>query len=109
MVAGLRAMGLKVYGDDTTRMSNVTGVWVPDGVDNARIRELMRDDFGIEIVSSFGPLTGKIWRIGAMGLNARKDKVLLTLAALDSVLAGEGVTLNRGAGVDAARAAWDAA
>lgn len=109
MVAGLRAMGLKIYGDDATRMSNVTGVWVPEGVDNARIRQLMRDDFGIEIVSSFGPLTGKIWRIGAMGINARKDKVLLTLAALDSVLVGEGVKLNRGAGVDAARAAWDAA
>ncbi|GBQ95225.1 pyridoxal-phosphate-dependent aminotransferase family protein [Gluconobacter cerinus] len=109
MVAGLRAMGLRVYGDDATRMTNVTGVWVPEGVDNARVRELMRKDFEIEIVSSFGPLTGKIWRIGAMGVNAQKHKVLLTLAAFETVLAGEGVKLPRGAGVDAARAAWDAA
>ncbi|MBS1072252.1 alanine--glyoxylate aminotransferase family protein [Gluconobacter cerinus] len=109
MVAGLRAMGLRVYGDDTTRMTNVTGVWVPEGVDNARVRELMRKDFEIEIVSSFGPLTGKIWRIGAMGVNAQKHKVLLTLAAFEAVLAGEGVKLPRGAGVDAARAAWAAA
>lgn len=109
MVAGLRAMGLRVYGDDATRMTNVTGVWVPEGVDNARVRELMRKDFEIEIVSSFGPLTGKIWRIGAMGVNAQKHKVLLTLAAFEAVLAGEGVQLPRGAGVDAARAAWDAA
>jgi len=108
MVAGLRAMGLRVYGDDATRMTNVTGVWVPEGVDNARVRELMRKDFEIEIVSSFGPLTGKIWRIGAMGVNAQKHKVLLTLAAFEAVLAGEGVSLPRGAGVDAARAAWDA-
>ncbi|MBS0983601.1 alanine--glyoxylate aminotransferase family protein [Gluconobacter cerinus] len=109
MVAGLRAMGLRVYGDDATRMTNVTGVWVPEGVDNARVRELMRKDFEIEIVSSFGPLTGKIWRIGAMGVNAQKHKVLLTLLAFEAVLAGEGVKLPRGAGVDAARAAWDAA
>ncbi|MBS1019950.1 alanine--glyoxylate aminotransferase family protein [Gluconobacter cerinus] len=109
MVAGLRAMGLRVYGDVATRMTNVTGVWVPEGVDNARVRELMRKDFEIEIVSSFGPLTGKIWRIGAMGVNAQKHKVLLTLAAFEAVLAGEGVKLARGAGVDAARAAWDAA
>ncbi|MBM3097793.1 alanine--glyoxylate aminotransferase family protein [Gluconobacter cerinus] len=109
MVAGLRAMGLRVYGDDVTRMTNVTGVWVPEGVDNARVRELMRKDFEIEIVSSFGPLTGKIWRIGAMGVNAQKHKVLLTLSAFEAVLAGEGVKLPRGAGVDAARAAWDAA
>ena len=106
MVAGLRAMGLQIYGDDATRMSNVTGVWVPEGVDNARVREQMRQDFEIEIVSSFGPLTGKIWRIGAMGVNAQKHKVLLTLGAFEAVLAGEGFKLPRGAGVDAAREAW---
>ncbi|EHH67112.1 pyridoxal-phosphate-dependent aminotransferase family protein [Gluconobacter morbifer] len=109
MTAGIRAMGLKVYGEDATRMSNVTGVWVPDGVDNARVRELMRRDFEIEIVSSFGPLTGKIWRIGAMGINAQKPRVLTTLAAFETVLAGEGVKIARGSGVDAARAAWDSA
>ncbi|GBR45557.1 pyridoxal-phosphate-dependent aminotransferase family protein [Neokomagataea thailandica] len=108
VVAGIRAMGLRVYGDDSTRMSNVTGVWVPEGCDPNRVRSLLRTEFEIEIVSSFGPLTGKIWRIGAMGVNAAKHKILLTLAALEAVLAGEGVEVVRGAGIDAARAAWEA-
>lgn len=107
MVAGIRAMGLRVYGDDTTRMHNVTGVYVPEGIEAGHIQKLMRDEFEIEIVSSFGPLTGKIWRIGAMGINAHKSKVLLTLAAFETVLSGENVPITRGAGVDAARAVWN--
>ncbi len=35
----------------------------------------MLEDFGIEIGTSFGPLHGKVWRIGTMGYNARKDFV----------------------------------
>ena len=63
-------------------------------------------DIGIEIGTSFGPLHGKVWRIGAMGYNARKDAVLTTIAALEAVLAAEGHRATRGAGIDAARAAY---
>ena len=50
----------------------------------------MLDDFGIEIGTSFGPLHGRVWRIGTMGYNARKDAVLTTLAALEAVLRRSG-------------------
>jgi (S)-ureidoglycine-glyoxylate aminotransferase len=43
-----------------------------------------------------------------MGYNARKDAVLLTLAALETVLAAEGHRMQRGAGIDAAYAAYRA-
>ncbi len=46
----------------------------------------MLEDFGIEIGTSFGPLHGKVWRIGTMGYNARKDCVMQTLSALEAVL-----------------------
>jgi len=105
MVAGLRAMGLQVYGSDTHRMSNVTGVYIPDGIDGERVRGRLRDDFEIEIGTAFGPLAGKIWRIGAMGYNARKHKVLITLTALEAVLRGEGAKISTGA-VDAALEVW---
>ncbi len=105
MVAGIRAMGLSVYGSDAYRMSNVTGVIIPEGVDGERVRGRMRDDFEIEIGTAFGPLAGKIWRIGAMGYNARKHKVLITLAALEAVLRGEGVAVTPGA-VDSALRVW---
>lgn len=102
VTAGLRAMGLTVFGDDNHRMTNVTGVYIPEGVHGENVRQRMREDFEIEIGTSFGPLAGKIWRIGAMGYNARKHKVLLTLGALEAVLRHEGYSTPAGAGVDAA-------
>ena len=102
MVAGLRAMGLSVYGDVANKMPNVTGVYVPDGVNGDRARNALLKDFGIEIGTSFGQLAGKIWRVGAMGYNARQDCVLVTLGAMETVLAAEGYRFTRGAGVDAA-------
>ena len=108
MVAGVQGMGLRVYGDVKNKMPNITGVCVPEGVNADRVRGAMLTDFNIEIGTSFGPLQGKVWRIGAMGCNARKDAVLITLAAFEAVLAAEGYKLNRGAGVDAALAVYRA-
>src|SRR5439155_15284560 len=78
LCAGLEAMGLKLFGDQKHKMANVTGVHIPAGVDGERVRRTLLEDFNIEIGSSFGPLHGKIWRIGTMGYNARKDAVLTT-------------------------------
>ena len=102
MAAGLAGMGLELFGDQTHRMNNVVGVEIPDGVDDARVRAQLLDGFGIEIGTSFGPLKGRIWRIGTMGYNARKDAVLSTLAALEHVLRRAGVPVAGGAGLDAA-------
>ena len=106
VVAGARAMELTVFGDDAFRMTNVTGIVVPEGVDGEAVRRRMREDFEIEIGAAFGPLQGKIWRIGAMGYNAMKHKVAITLGALEAVLRAEGFTTPAGAGVDAALEAW---
>jgi (S)-ureidoglycine-glyoxylate aminotransferase len=102
MTAGLVATGLKLFGDQSVRMNNVIGVYIPDGVDPDGVRTTLLADYGIEIGTSFGPLHGKVWRIGVMGYNARKDAVLTTLAALEQVLRRAGASVPQGAGVDAA-------
>ena len=105
MVAGLQGMGLRLFGDLANKMPNVTGVYIPDGINGDKVRMALLHDFNIEIGTSFGQLHGKIWRIGAMGYNARQDCVMTTLAALDIVLAAEGYRgggVARGAGLDAA-------
>jgi (S)-ureidoglycine-glyoxylate aminotransferase len=66
------------------------------------VRRALLDEHYIEIGTSFGPLHGRIWRIGTMGYNAREDAVLTTLGALEAVLAAEHFKLPRGAAVDAA-------
>jgi (S)-ureidoglycine-glyoxylate aminotransferase len=102
LVAGLQAMGLKLFGDQKHKMPNVTGVHIPPGVDGEKVRRALLSQFNIEIGTSFGPLHGRIWRIGTMGYNARKDAVVETLAALEKVLAEEKHRVARGAAVDAA-------
>jgi len=102
LVAGLEAMGLKVFGDRRHKMPNVTGIWIPDGIDGDKVRAAMLHDFGIEIGTSFGPLQGRIWRIGTMGYNARRQNVLICLGALEAVLRRAGLALPAGAAVEAA-------
>ena len=106
VMAGVKGMNLKLYGDPAHKMPNVTGVYVPEGVNGDKLRAALLNHFNVEIGTSFGPLHGKVWRIGAMGYNARQDAVLHTLAALEVVLAAEGHQFTRGAGVDAAYATY---
>ncbi|WP_242504122.1 pyridoxal-phosphate-dependent aminotransferase family protein [Promicromonospora panici] len=108
MLAGVRGLGLEVFGDVRHKMHNVVAVRIPDGVDGDAVRGALLDDFGIEIGTSFGPLHGVVWRIGTMGFNARRDTVLTTLAALEAELRRAGFAALPGAGVEAALGAYDA-
>jgi (S)-ureidoglycine-glyoxylate aminotransferase len=102
LTAGLESMGLKVFGDRRHKMANVTGVHIPEGIDGDKARGALLSDFGIEIGTSFGPLHGRIWRIGTMGYNCRRQNVLICLGALEAVLRRAGFALTAGAAVDAA-------
>jgi len=104
MLNGIQSMGLEVFGDIRHKMNNVLGVVIPAGVHGEEVRQRLLNDFHIEIGTSFGPLAGKIWRIGTMGYNARKDCVLQTLTALEAVLNRLGFATIQGA---AMQAAWD--
>ena len=108
--AGLEAMGLELFGDAQHRMSNVTGVLIPKAIsDPDKLRAEMLNDFGIEIGTSFGPLHGKIWRIGTMGYVCRRQNVLRCLASLEQVLRRNDFLVPAGKGVDAAAAVYEAA
>ena len=107
LTAGLAAMGLELFGDQRNKMSSITAVLIPDGIDGEKVRSAMLEDFGIEIGTSFGPLRGRVWRIGTMGYNCRKQNVLICLGALEAVLRRAGFNLPAGAGVEAAYAAYE--
>jgi (S)-ureidoglycine-glyoxylate aminotransferase len=109
LTRGLSAMGLKLFGDQKHKMANVTGIHIPDGVNGDKVRRALLRDFNIEIGTSFGPLHGRIWRIGTMGYNARSDAVLNTLGALEAVLSQEKHKVPRGAAVDAALSVYQSA
>ena len=106
--AGLEAMGLELYGDAKHRMANVTGVVIPSQIKHGdAVRAAMLNDFGIEIGTSFGPLHGKVWRIGTMGYVCRKANVLRCLASFEAALRRSGYAPPPGAGIDAAYKFYD--
>lgn len=102
MLAGIQGMNLAPFGDLRHKMNNVVGVYIPQGVDGEQIRHQLLHDFNIEIGTSFGPLHGKIWRIGTMGYNARQDTVLHTLQSLETLLRRAGHKLQGGQAIDSA-------
>lgn len=105
--AGLEAMDLTLFGDPTHRMSNVTGIIIPKQIkDSERVRAEMLNDFGIEIGTSFGPLHGRIWRIGTMGYVCAKPNILRCLASFEAVLRRSGYAAPAGKAVDAAYAVY---
>lgn len=107
MLAGVRGLGLEVFGDVGHKMHNVVAVRIPAGMDGEAVRGALLDDFGIEIGTSFGPLHGVVWRIGTMGFNARRDAVLTTLAALEHELRRNGFRPPPSSGVTAALASYE--
>ncbi len=81
----LRAMGFTIFGDQAHEMTNMTCVEIPHGVDGEAVRHFLLAEFGIEIASSFGPMHGKIWRVGNMGYVAQKANMLMFLSAFAAV------------------------
>jgi (S)-ureidoglycine-glyoxylate aminotransferase len=102
--AGLEAMDLALFGERGSRVPMITLVHVPPGIDEAAVREQLLLRHGIEVMAAFGPLRGRVWRIGTMGTNACLPSVLALLTGFEAVLAAHGHRLARGAGVDAALA-----
>jgi aspartate aminotransferase-like enzyme len=109
--AGLAALGLSLFGVEPPphRLPMITPVLVPEGIDELRVRRELIEDFGIEIGAAFGPLQGRIWRIGTMGYAADRRNVLLCLAALEQVLRRQGWRAPAGAGVEGAVTHYTAA
>jgi len=101
--AGLEAMGIQLFGDPKHRLPMITAMTLPDGVPDEEGRARLLEEFGVEVATSFGPLRGRIWRIGTMGYNAELRTVLTVLTALEHVLRSFYARVPRGAGVDEAR------
>jgi alanine-glyoxylate transaminase/serine-glyoxylate transaminase/serine-pyruvate transaminase len=101
--AGLEAMGIRYIPKHS--LTTLNAIHVPEGVDDARVRRRLLEEYSIEIGAGLGPFKGKAWRIGLMGESSSRRHVTLVLAALESILQTEGYNLEPGAALAAAAAA----
>lgn len=86
---GLEGLGLELFIPPETRLTTLTTPLLNNDMDDVGIRRRLLDSYNIEIAGGFGPLAGRIWRIGLMGYSSRKENVRLLLAALEDLLRNE--------------------
>jgi alanine-glyoxylate transaminase/serine-glyoxylate transaminase/serine-pyruvate transaminase len=90
-VAGIEAMGLAMHvRQSSDRLWTLNTPRVPDGIDDAKVRGYLLSERGMEIAGGFGPLAGKVFRIGLMGYGSTPENVLLVLGALAAALEQQG-------------------
>jgi alanine-glyoxylate transaminase/serine-glyoxylate transaminase/serine-pyruvate transaminase len=89
-VEGVEGMGLRMHVPAGHRIATLNTVCVPKDVDEAKVRKRLLDEVGIEIAGGFGPLAGKVFRIGVMGPLATEENVQFFLKEFGSALKAEG-------------------
>lgn len=99
---GLEAMGLALHTDAAHRLSVLTTVRIPEGVEDAPVRGALLERFGIEIGGGLGDLRGRVWRVGLMGESSTPGNVLYFLASLGGLLREHGFAADVGAALDVA-------
>jgi alanine-glyoxylate transaminase/serine-glyoxylate transaminase/serine-pyruvate transaminase len=87
LAEGLQTLDLTLLPPQPERLWTLNAVRVPEGVDEASVRQRLLEEFGIEIGAGLGPLAGKIWRVGLMGASSSPRLVALLLTSLEHTVA----------------------
>jgi alanine-glyoxylate transaminase / serine-glyoxylate transaminase / serine-pyruvate transaminase len=82
----MRKLEIEPAVTESIRAPMTNAIKIPDGADDAKIRQRLYDEFNIEIGAGLGPLKGKIWRIGLMGYGSRIENVEILSEALQKLI-----------------------
>jgi len=99
---GLEALGLDLVAPEAYRLDQITPFWVPEGVDETKLRQMLLREHGIEVGRGLGQFAGKVIRVGLMGESSKPEYVLALLSALEKILPRLDYETAQGAGVGAA-------
>ncbi len=83
--AGLEELDLPPFVPLAYRNPTLTTCRLGPGIDDVAVRRELLNDYNIEISGGFGPLRGKIWRIGLMGHSSRRENVASLLTAVRAI------------------------
>ena len=90
---GVKALGLELLCDDERFASDtVTAIKCPEGVEVSALRNLLEDEYNVVLAGGQGKLTGKIFRIGHLGLVDEED-IRQALQSLEQALPKLGYSL----------------
>ena len=103
--AGIKAMGLGLWPNpESIAAPSTTAVAIPDGLTSEQIISAARDKFGVIFSAGRMETYDKLIRIGHMGPVAEPIYAVTAVAAFGAAVRHHGVTVDIGAGVEAALA-----
>ncbi len=83
---GLEELGFEFIVAPEYRLPMLNAVKLPPGLDDARVRAQLLNEYNIEVGGGLGDFAGKIWRVGLMGCSCTKNHVNMLLAALRQII-----------------------
>ncbi len=83
--AGLETFGIEFLVDETHRLPQLNTISIPEGTNEAEVRQRLLNEFNLEIGAGLGDFAGKVWRIGLMGYASNPKNVVTCLGALEAV------------------------
>jgi alanine-glyoxylate transaminase / serine-glyoxylate transaminase / serine-pyruvate transaminase len=86
LIKGLESLGLSMLVPEPHRLWTLNTPLVPKGVDDVAVRKRLLTNNDMEVLGGFGPLAGKIFRIGIMGPLATTKAVDEFLTAFETAL-----------------------
>lgn len=88
---GIKSLGLSLFAEESHASNTVTAVAVPEGVEARALIRTVRDEHNVELAGGQASLTGKIFRVGHLGLVTEND-ITQVLEALRASLPKVGFT-----------------
>ena len=98
--AAVEALGLTLFPDPAHASDTVTAVNYPPGLGDPELRKTLERQYNVLVQGGQGALTGKIFRIGHMGIADWPD-LLVTFAALERILGKAGRLASAASGLPA--------
>lgn len=86
LAEGLAALDIEFIVPESERLAQLNTIKIPTGLDDAKVRTFLLNEFNLEIGAGLGQFAGEAWRIGLMGFAARQENVTLCLAALEQAI-----------------------
>jgi alanine-glyoxylate transaminase / serine-glyoxylate transaminase / serine-pyruvate transaminase len=102
LLAGLEVLGLVPLPSARRRLPMLNCIKVPAHIPEAEVRAKLLSSHDIEIGAGYGPLKGKVWRIGLMGESSTEANVLSLLNALEALFLEGGWLRTPGVALQAA-------
>lgn len=82
----LEGLGFKLFAQEGYRLPMLTSVLLPDGMDDAKTRSRLLNEYNIEVGGGLGYLKGKVWRVGLMGETCKLRYIHCLTGALREIL-----------------------